>query len=188
MISLLKISPFDFDRDGREDLMILGSRTSRVYLKPDSSLNDDYFAVGTVSYGYLNSALPFDYNRDGIMDILSINHLIGFAGYQTVFQAFEQSEITGMRLWRDTHWFDLPRGFYDVGQFKARLADINQNGKMDFVATIGGPFPNYYSFWAFENPDPSFQTNLGGTLSTHRTIFFGIIRNEGYHLLRSRFC
>ena len=156
-VGIFKILPFDFNRDGIDDLTILESGTGRLYLKQDSKLDENYFRIGQLFYQVSASALPLDYNDDRVTDILAFGHFAGFVGNYTVIQSYQINELLGMRLWRDTHWFQLPRGFYDVFQLKAQLTDIDQNGEMDFVASVNGPFPNYSEFTAFENPDPNFQ-------------------------------
>ncbi len=151
-----KVLPYDIEKNGRQALIALESGAGRIYLKSSQGgalFDEKYFRIGPVQFRSISSAIPFDYGRDGEIDLLAIGHFDGFTGNETSLQSCQKDSLFGRQLWRNTNWLGAVFGYADVFDFKARLADIDNNGSFEFVISV---YPNSI-FAAFENLDSAFH-------------------------------
>lgn len=148
-----KLLTLDIEQKERPSLLALEGGTARLYRPShaaEATFDNNYFRIGTFQFYAMSSFIPFDLGDDTTLDPLAIGHFYGFFGHYTAAQSYQLDSLAGMRLWRDTHWFDLPTTYADVMDYKAQLVDVNDNSLVDFV---GVAWP--YSFTVHENPHPT---------------------------------
>ncbi|MFQ5710025.1 MAG: FG-GAP-like repeat-containing protein [bacterium] len=155
-----KLVVYDINDDGLGDLFELEQhgtgRLSVANRDSDYFFNPDYFRLGPIGTQVLSSGIPIDRDHDGALDLLAIG-----ISYQTevfqIFHPYQMGDLSGMKLWRNTHWFPLRPPFAGV-QFKGQFVDLDLNGFIEFVKANARVFkPIGPDLKAFENPAPDLQ-------------------------------
>jgi hypothetical protein len=154
---LLKVWPFDINADGHKDLFQLELEGSgRIFLAENNAevyFNSDYFRIGSIKFMASSSAIPFDYDNDANLDILTMGYFY-VSDFNRLIHSYQKDLLNGRNLWRNTHWFTLNP--FTIG--KAQFTDLNLNGKVDFVISDQDLFkPSNTRLRAYENPQPDLQ-------------------------------
>ena len=127
-----KVIPYDFDKDGKKDLMVLMAQgdehISIFYNKGNDAFEESVVLRFPPVYGSCDLQLV-DFNKDGAMDVLYTNG--DNADFSNILKPYH-----GIRLYLNDGKNNFSEAyFYPMyGAFQAAAADFDLDGDMDIVA------------------------------------------------------
>lgn len=199
------VTMVDINGDNRLDIYISYSgalpdekRANQLFVNQGNSSNntplfkDEAAAYGLNSIGYSNQAYFFDYDRDGDLDVLILNHnpkslpVLNEVSTKEFLQ--KDDPLRGVRLYQQTDGI-----FTDVTEkagisgsalsygLGIGIADVNNDGWSDFYISNDYTVPDYLYL---NNQDGTFFDKLGESLG-HNSHFsmgndVGDINNDGW--------
>jgi hypothetical protein len=147
-----KVYNADFDKDGKEDLLVLGRQTPGQYPlpatsyllknvskkgKPEFELFSDEFGNPFKDLGMATSAIITDYNNDNWLDIIVVGEWMPIKVFKNTKTGFtEVSEELGLNKDTTGWWWSIKEG------------DFDNDGDMDYI--LGNNGLNY-KYQANEN-------------------------------------
>ncbi len=137
-----KVYPADFDKDGDEDLLVLGRQIPGNYPSPATSyilenignkthpefkIDEKLQPEAFKNLGMATSAVITDFNTDGWQDIIVVGEWMPIRVFQNTKSGFtEVSEKMGLTLDTTGWWWSIEQG------------DFDQDGDMDYVVGNNG--------------------------------------------------
>jgi len=147
-----KVYNADFDKDGKEDLLVLGRQTQGQYPMPATTyllknvgkkgapkfeLFSDKFAKSFKDLGMATSAVITDYNNDNWLDIIIVGEWMPIKVFKNTQNGFtEVSQELGLNKDTTGWWWSINQG------------DFDNDGDMDYI--VGNNGLNY-KYKATEN-------------------------------------
>jgi hypothetical protein len=165
----------DIDNDGDADLYVTTVRMGNLLFENDGSGRfSDISAQSGLDYvGHSSGAVFFDYDRDGLLDLLVVN-----VGVYTTDETGEGGYYVGFPDAFSGHLFperaESSRLFHNEGRntfvdttAKLGLEDVSWSGDASAVDLSGDSFPDLYL--ANMQGDDQYYENIGGTQFVRRS-------------------
>ena len=169
---------FDFNGDGKMDIVCINSTSKSVKIYTLNELNSDFVLLceGIISEYEKDKQLVWgDYNGDGKTDLLIpvANQSSDWKMYISTGKGFEVQNYPGF-FWYEPKWGPGAPSAQRVKYRQYRSTDINKDGKSDFIATEyehwfeDGPFD-----WNDESSRSHFwvKENMGASGSSTQPVF-----------------
>lgn len=132
----------DFDKDGKEDILVLGRQTPKAYPMPANSyLLKNNSNEGNVAFSLFNEMMPkefenlgmatsaviTDYNNDTWLDIIIVGEWMPIRVFKNIKTGFEEvSEELGLTENTTGWWWSINQG------------DFDNDGDMDYIVGNNG--------------------------------------------------
>lgn len=136
-----KAYPIDYDKDGKQDLLVLGRQVPGQYPSPAttyllhnvSTAQNPKFEVSKKApaafknLGMATSAVISDYNSDGLQDIIIVGEWMPIRVFENTKTGFKETS-TALGLTKDTTgwWWSIKQG------------DFDHDGDMDYIVGNNG--------------------------------------------------
>jgi hypothetical protein len=136
-----KAYPLDFDKDGKQDLLVLGRQVPGQYPSPAttyllhnvSTAQNAKFEVSKKTpavfknLGMATSAVISDYNNDGLQDIIIVGEWMPIRVFENTKAGFKESSNTlGLTIDTTGWWWSIKQG------------DFDKDGDMDYIVGNNG--------------------------------------------------
>ncbi|HSD07681.1 VCBS repeat-containing protein [Flavobacterium sp.] len=136
-----KVYPIDYDKDGKQDLLVLGRQVPGQYPSPaNTSLLHNISTVGKPKFeiaknepkefknlGMATNAVVTDYNNDGLLDIIIVGEWMPIRVFENTKRGFKEvSEALGLTIDSTGWWWSIQQG------------DFDKDGDMDYLVGNNG--------------------------------------------------
>ncbi|TRX23832.1 VCBS repeat-containing protein [Flavobacterium franklandianum] len=182
-----KAYPLDFDKDGKQDLLVLGRQVPGQYPSPAttyllhnvSTAQNAKFEVSKKApaafknLGMATSAVISDYNSDGLQDIIIVGEWMPIRVFENTKAGFKETSID-LGLTNDTTgwWWSIQQG------------DFDHDGDMDYIVGNNGLNYKYKA-----TPDETFDIYVKDfDNDKHKDIVLSYYNDGKQYPVRGRGC
>ena len=182
-----KVYPIDFDKDGKQDLLVLGRQVPGQYPSPAttyllhniSTVQNPKFEVSKKApavfknLGMATSAVISDYNNDGLHDIIIVGEWMPIRVFENTKAGFKETS-TALGLTKDTTgwWWSIKQG------------DFDHDGDMDYIVGNNGLNYKYKA-----TPDETFDIYVKDfDNDKHKDIVLSYYNDGKQYPVRGRGC